>query len=474
MGKRSLLHKKYEDNLKEIKKSLENIFDITFRTIETDQGEATVIFIDTMSDIQQISENIIKPLIKREIKGEDLDYIKEKILNIAISEYVMNLQELILQVLSGNTVILFSFDDRIIYCETKSYSNRGIEEPPTETVIKGPREGFTENINDNISLVRRRLRNQKLKLENINIGKGSNTNVIMVYLDGEAPSKLVNYIRKRLEDEEVEYLLDSNYIDERLQEKRSVFDTIGYTEKPDIAVTLITEGRVVILVDNTPFAVTAPHFFIEDMTTPDDYYSNKYAQNYFRIVRWVGLLIALLLPGLYLSIATHHFKLIPTVFVFRLAVTRAGVPYPMIVEIFIMMFFFQVLREAGIRLPQPIGSALSIVGALILGDAAIGAGLASEITVLVVALASISLFLIPKIYGAIVIWSNIIMIFGAVLGLPGFFIGFCIFVSHIAGLTSCGYPYLFPLGTFKNFNFKDLILRADLRDISDNIFEEGE
>lgn len=467
-----MIHK-YKEKLEEIQKTLAKCYDVTYRIIISDGGEVTAIFIDNICDVVQVNDYVIRPLMKTELRGQHMDFIKNSIIEVGITEYVHSNEELLQHILSGNVVLLFSFADEIIYCETKKYSFRAIQEPPTESVIKGPREGFNESTNDNISLIRKRLKDKKLKLENLRIGTSNHATVVMCYLEGEAPKELVDYIRQRLENEEVEYLVGSKYIDERLQEKRSIFDTIGYTEKPDVAVAHMTEGRVVILADNTPFVVTAPHFFLENLSTGDDYYGNKYAQNYFRLVRWTGLLIALLLPGLYLALNTYHYKLIPTIFVFRLAVTRAGVPFPTVVEIMIMMFFFQVLREAGIRLPQPIGSALSIVGALILGDAAIGAGLASEITVLVVALASISLFLIPKLYGPIVIWSNIILIFSALLGLPGFYIGFSVFVSHISSLTSCGYPFLYPLGTFKKFKFKDLVFRGDLRSISDNIFEEG-
>ena len=473
MGLQHFILQKYKERLSTLQEDFKNAYDITFKTLETNLGEATIVFIDNMSNPDLISEHILKPLTSKNLANKEVDYIIREIIEVGVMGEITNHEEAVQQILSGNTVILFSFVDKLIYCETRAYSGRPVEEPMSEAVIKGSREGFVENLEDNICLIRRRIRSPKLKFEKLSIGGSGHTNVVLTYIEGEAPDQLLDYVRQRLTNIKVEYLNGSYYLDERMQEKRSFIDTIGYTEKPDVTVALMVEGRVAILVDNYPFAITAPHFFIENFAVADDYYLNKYTQNYFRIIRWIAFFISLLLPGLYVAVMTYHFKIVPTVLAFRLAVTRAGVPFPTIVEVGIMMFFFQVLREAGIRLPRPIGSALSIVGALILGDAAVGAGLTSQITVLVIALTSISLFLIPKLYGGVVLWSNIILLFSSVLGLPGFYTGFILFCSHIAGLTSCGYPFLYPLGTFKKFRFKDQILRGDLKEISGNIFKGG-
>lgn len=474
MSKKKIIIQKYQNNLQEIKKQLSKNYDVKYREINTGKGDITVVYIPNICNQSSISDFIIKPLVRCENIPEDIEKIKNDLIVADNIDLLENIDEAIGMILSSHAIVLFSFLDKIICCEVEEFRNRGIQEPPTETVIKGPREGFNENLSDNISLIRRRIRNPKLKLEKMLIGIESNTPVIMVYIEDQAPAKLVEFVRSRLTDTRIKFLLESKMLDEALQTQNSVFDTIGYTEKPDKAVAKILEGRVVILQDNTPFVVTAPHFFVEYFGVGEDYYLNKYTQNYFRIVRWVAFFIALLLPGLYISLIAYHFKLIPYLFVFRMAITRAGVPFPAIVEVMVMMFFFQLLREAGIRLPQPIGSALSIIGALIIGDAAIGAGLASQITVLIIALSSISLFIIPKMYGAVVLWSNIILLLSAILGLPGFYVGFILFCSHVADLNTCGYPYLYPLGTFKTLNFQDVILRDDLHDISKNIFYEDD
>ncbi|AOY78499.1 spore germination protein [Clostridium formicaceticum] len=466
--------KKYEDNLKAIKEQLKNNDDVIYRRIDTEKGPITAIYISNICSQNFISHAIIKPLVACKDFPEDIEKIKNDHIFADDTALGTDLDEAVKQILFANVVLLFSFADQFIYCDAEEYSFRDIQEPPTETVIKGPREGFTEDLSTNISLIRRRIRNPKLKFEKMLIGKQSDTPVMLVYIEDQAPTELVAFVRDRLQNAKIKFLLESKALDEALQTKKSIFDTLGYTEKPDKVVGSLIEGRVAILQENTPFVVTAPHFFVEYFSVGEDYYLNSYGQSYFRLVRWIAFFIALLLPGLYLSLIAYHFKLVPYIFAFRMAITRSGVPFPAIVEIMIMMLFFQILREAGIRLPQPIGSALSIVGALILGDAAIGAGLASEITVLIIALSSISLFLVPKMYAGILLWSNTILLMAAVLGLPGFYIGFILFCSHISDLTTCGYPYLYPLGTFRSFNFQDLILRDDLNDISKNIFYKDE
>lgn len=191
-------------------------------------------------------------------------------------------------------------------------------------------------------------------------------------------------------------------------------------------------------------------------------------------MRILSFYLSTLLPGIYMAITTFHFSLIPTVFAIRLAIARAGVPLPTVIELLVMIFFFALLREAGIRLPQPIGNAMSIVGALILGDAAVGTGLASQSTIVIVALASISSFLVPKLYGAISLWNIVIIFLSSILGLPGFYIGFFMLISHMAGLESCGYPYLFPIGTLESFKFGDVFYRKDLNTISNSIFDKDD
>lgn len=461
-------------NINIIKEKLKNSYDVKYRAIECEAGTIFGVFIDDLCDSKFISEYIFNPLMRHQIATTDLEYIKKEVLPANNIGDINSNEEAIYHVLSGDLVLIFSFTDKAFYCEAKGYVRRSVGVPVTENVIKGPREGFTEAFVDNVSLIRRKIKNPGLKFETLILGNKSNTVTVICYIEGVAPKKLVDYIRKKVTNIKLEFILDTNYIEEQLKNTNTMFDTIGTTEKPDVAASKLLEGKVAIIVDGTPFVITAPQFFLDNFQTPDDYYSNKYFGNISRIMRVVSFFLASLLSGLYMAFSTFHFSLIPTVITLKLAIARAGVPFPTVIELFLMTFFFQLLREAGIRLPQPIGQSMSIVGALILGDAAVGAGLASQSTIVVVALASISSFLVPKLYGALSIWNIIIILFSSILGLPGFYISFFIFISHMAGLETCGYPYLFPLGTLESFKFKDLLYRKDLNTISNSIFNKDD
>lgn len=460
--------------LQYIYSKLGNNSDFKHRELKCNLGTINLLFIDNLCDSKFISEYIIAPFIKTDNIQANIEHIKKEVLYSNSVGDIKTKEEAVIHILSGDVVIVFDFITSVIYCEAKGFNKRSITTPITEAVLKGPREGFNEAIIDNISLIRRKIKNANLNVETQFLGEKSNTIVTLVYLSGSAPDNLVDYIKKKLSNINLDFLLDINYIQEQLQCKHTCFDTVGYTEKPDIASSKILEGKVVVLVDGTPFALIAPYFFIENFQTADDYYLNKYYSNFARVLRIFAFMISLFLPGIYIALTTHHFSLVPLEFIFRLAASRADVPLPLAVEVVIMTFFFILLREAGIRLPQPIGQAMSIVGALILGDAAVGAGLASQSTVIIVALSAITSFLTPKLNTAMVFWEFIVIVLSSLLGLMGFFMAIFIFCAHVGSLNSCGYPYFMPFSTSEQFDYRDLAARDNLKVISKNILQTDE
>lgn len=462
-----------DNKLNYVKKRFENAFDVKYRDIKTSLGKCTLVFIDDLCGTALISEYIVTPLTEKSYPCTKVEDILENVLDINSAGYAEDIDDAVLHVLGGDIILLFEEYEKIIYCEVKGFVRRGVSIPITESVIKGPREGFTELIVDNVSLIRRKIKNSDLKFEVVTRGEESQTYVSLAYIQGLAPQYLVDNVREKLQNLDLKFILDTNYIEDELREKKTAFDTVGYTEKPDEVAAKILEGRVAILVDGTPFVITLPYFFLENFQAPDDYYINRYYANFTRILRWVAFFIAAFLPGMYVAILTHNFALIPSMFVFRLAVARAGVPLPTIVEVLIMIMAFQIIKEAGLRLPQPIGGAMSIVSALILGDAVVGAGIASRITIIIVALSTLSYFLIPKLYGAVSIWSIIITIVSATFGLPGFFLISMVLLARLSELETGGYAYLFPLGSINTYKFKDIFFRGDLKNISKKIIEQG-
>ena len=464
---------KMDNNLKYIKKRFENAFDVKYREIQTELGICNLIFIDDLCSTVFISEYIVSPLKNKEDNIKTVQDIVTKVLDINIANYAKDIEDAIFHVLSGDVVLLFENQEKIIYCEVKGFVRRGVSIPVTESVVKGPREGFTELFVDNVSLIRRKIKNSDLKFEPIFVGKESQTVVCISYIKGVAPEYLIEYVRDTINKMDLKFILDTNYIEDEFRKQKTSFDTVGYTEKPDEAASKILEGRVAVLVDGTPFVITLPYFFLENFQAPDDYYINKYYANFTRILRWFAFFFAVLCPGLYIAVMTYHFSILPTMFIFRLAVARAGVPLPTIIEIIMMMIAFQLIKEAGLRLPQPIGGAMSIVAALILGDAVVGAGIASRITIIVVAISTLSYFLIPKVYGALSIWSILITIISAVFGLPGFFIGSLVLLTRLADLETGGFSYLFPVGSVDTYHYRDILFRGDLKKISQKVIERG-
>ncbi|MDU5109526.1 MAG: spore germination protein [Clostridium sp.] len=467
-------------NLDYIKEKLKNSFDVKYRPVQTVLGKATIIFIDDLCNAELISEYVVSPLRgfgdlpPKGGKFTSLQEVIENALDINAAGIAKDIDDAIMHILSGDPAVVFENYKEIMYVEAKGFPVRGVGTPETESVLKGPREGFNELIVNNVALIRRRIKNPALKFEAAVVGEKSQTSVAICYLDGIAPVELVNKIRNKVKNLDLRFILDTNYIEDALKKQNSFFDTIGYTEKPDEVCAKLLEGRVGVIVDGTPFVITAPYFFLENFQMPDDYYLNRYYTNFNRILRWFAFFVAALVPGLYVAVMTYHFAMIPSLFMFRLAVSRAGVPFPTFIEVILMMLAFQFIKEAGLRLPQPIGGAMSIVSALILGDAAVNAGIASRITIIVVALSTLSYFLIPKLYGALSFWAIVLVCFSAAFGIPGFLAGALIFLIQLSELDSVGYQFLFPVGSTNEYRFKDVVLRGALSNISKDFVKKGE
>jgi len=454
----------------EIRKALINVYDVQYRELDCRFGKVYIIFILSICDSKRISETIIRPLLHYESRSFNLESIMNRVIQTDNIRQLEDADCAVRAILNGSVVIVFAETGEAVNCRLKGYETRAVDIPQSETVIKGPREGFTEDLSTNISELRRRIKTPSLKLERYYLGSETRTELVLIYIEGCTPQKLINYARdkiKQLENDKTKYIFYSNALENALKCKHTPFDTIGFTEKPDVAASKLSEGRVLIIMDGNPFVITAPTFFIENFQTPDDYTLNPIMANLGRVFRWTAFFMSTFIPGMYLALVTYHFKLVPNIFLYRLALFRAGVPVPTVIELLYMIFFFQIIREAGVRLPQPIGPTLSIVGALILGEASVNSGLSSQITVVIVAITSIASYLIPILHAAIFTFGVGTVLLSAFIGLPGFYMGFVLFVAHLAGLTSCGYPYLYPFGTGNTFKHNDIFIRGDLTKSTD-------
>ena len=369
------------------------------------------------------------------------------------------------ELLSGNTVFLFEGSDKFFSIETNSNKGRSITEPTSQTIIKGPKEAFTENVFVNVYLIRNKIRNKNLRVESLRAGSVSHTRIDLLYLKGIAREEVVDDIRSRITDIKNDCILDSGYIEEFVKTSRySVFPTSMNSEKPDAIAAAILEGRVAIVVDGSPYVLTAPALFIEFLQASEDYYHHFFISSFMRFIRYLSLLLTLLVPAMYIALTTFHQEILPTPLLISLAAQREGAPFPVFFEVLIMELTFEVLREAGIRMPRAIGPAVSIVGALVLGEAAVQAGLISAAVVIVVAVTAISSFAITN-YGmsnAIRLLRFIFIFLAASFGLYGISMGLIVMLLHLCSLKTATVPYLSPMAPRVKGGNVDSIFRFPL------------
>ncbi|MEM5770941.1 MAG: spore germination protein, partial [Bacillota bacterium] len=353
-----------------------------FRFGSDNSMAGALVFIDGMVDKSTLTNAILRPLRTWRIKDDQLlsktedllDALAQEVLCAIDVENAQSVSELATGCLSGDTILLVDGCSDGLVISTKGWEKRTVSEPQTETVVRGPREGFTENLRTNTSLIRRKIRNGQLHVEQMTVGRKTQTGICLMYLDGVANPRVVETVKYRISKLDVESILETGYIEEYIEDAPfSPFSTIGYSEKPDVVAAKILEGRVAILVDGTPFVLTAPMLFIESFQTAEDYYVRPLYASLTRILRLLGYLITVFAPAIFIALTAFHHELIPTTLLFTIAKAREGTPFPVFIEALIMVFAFELLREAGVRLPRPVGQAISIVGALIMGDAAVNA-----------------------------------------------------------------------------------------------------
>ncbi|CDQ20805.1 spore germination protein [Halobacillus karajensis] len=393
------------------------------------------------------------------------DFIKGHAHSVEKVTVVSEWDKLLLAVLSGYTVILIDGYDEAITGDTKGGETRGVNEPSTQLIIRGPKVAFTESIGTNVALIRRYLKSPDLRFETMQVGSISRTDVAVMYMKGIASEKVLREIKARLNKIEVDDIIDSGYIEQYIQDTSlTLIPTIYNTERPDSVVGNLMEGRIAIIVDGTPFVLVAPALFIQFFQTPSDYYQNFVISSFLRLLRVISFTISLLTPSLYIALTTFHPQMIPTALLVSLAAQQEGVPFPLFMEVLLMEFTFEIIREAGLRMPRAVGQAVSIVGGLVLGQAAVQAGIVSATTIIVVALTGIASFAVPSYNIAVAprILRFSLMIIAGSFGLYGVLMALFILIAHMSSLRSLGIPYLSPFAPFIWSDIKDSIIRQPL------------
>lgn len=464
-----------EKNVENIQSLFGKSFDLSVRNIELGKGKipASLVFMAGLSDtqaIEEILEALQLKLLKVNLsekkglvkKGNMYEDMVKRALNNKDIQVTGEMDIILKNITTGSAVILVDGMDKAIVCETKGFQVRSISEPEAEIVLRGPRDGFVENIFTNTALIRQRIRVPHLWFQSYEMGSLSKINVAIAYIKGLASEELVEEVKSRLERIDIDAVLESGYIEEYLKDEVfTIFPLIKRTERPDKVVSCLLEGKIAILTEGTPFVLILPFTFTMFLQAADDYYETFPVGSFIRLMRFGSYLMSILLPGFYVAVINFHSELIPVDLLLRVASTREGVPFPLIIEAFLMETIFEVLREAGVRLPKAIGSAISIVGALILGEAAINAGLASPPMIVIVALTAIASFTVPDFAFGITarLLRFIFLLLGGSLGLFGIQFGIIFILIHLCTLRSFGQPYFQPFGPLVWQDLKDSFVR---------------
>ncbi|MGE7693783.1 spore germination protein [Lysinibacillus sp. NPDC094177] len=467
-----------QENLQRIKDSLGKSSDIIIREIRIGKDEtikAGIIYTDGLTDTASL-QNFILETLMLDIEGTELQkklspeqnlisVLKDFAMTVGEIKELTNFEELLTGLLSGDTIILIDGYVQGLIISNRHWVERGVTEAAAQVIVRGPREGFSENLRVNTALVRRRLKDPNLWMESKVIGKRTKTNVAMMYIKGIANDKIVKEVRLRLDKIDIDSILESGNIEELIKdEPYSPFPTILNTERSDVVAAELLEGKIAIFVDGTPFVLIVPAIFIQFFQSSEDYYQSADIASLIRLLRFFAFAISMLAPAIFIAVTTFNHVMLPPGLLISLAAQREGAPFPAFVEAIIMEVTFEILREAGLRMPRSIGSAMSIVGAFVIGTAAVEAGIISAAMVIVVSITAISSFVSPTYNLAI---SGRILRFGfmaiaASFGLLGITIGLIALLLHLCSLRSFGVPYMSSLGPFNLSDQKDAFIRLPI------------
>jgi len=455
-----------EPRLEWFRSQLAHCSDIVIHPFTIGTGTAcSLIYIRELFDYHDAEEHLLKPLIKEcSSWNNDLSplFVEHRLPSAGCRTLTAPSASMD-WVLDGCGLLLIDGDSRMLGLSQTKFEKRAIMEAPNESVIRGPREAFVENLDTNLTLIRRRIRSRHLKIEQMTFGTKTRTSVVLIYLDDICPDSLVKEMKRRLACIDVDGVLGSNYLEEAIVDNpSSPFPQIQYTERPDTVSASVLEGRISVMVNNTPIALIAPVHFFTLLQSAEDYYQPFIAATWIRWIRFVFLTTSLLLPSFYIAITTFHPEMIPYSLLISVSSSREVVPFPALMEALMMEIAFEALREASVRIPKSIGQAVSIIGALIIGTAAVQAGIVSAAMVIIVSLTGIASFIIPSFDLGLSfrLLRFPMMLLAGIFGIFGIACGLIIIYVHMLNLQSFGTPYLSPIAPQVAGSFKDTLVRA--------------
>lgn len=429
--------------------------------------DAALIYIDGMVDSTQLNEAVIEPLLEMDIENSYnnlSEYVEKQLIFARDVKVKTEISQMLEGILYGEALLLINGSTNALMLDVKGFRTRGISEPENERITEGPREGFEEAALLNLAMLRRKLGTPDLCIELNRVGSRTNTAVFVCYLDTLVNRKTLKKIKKSLENINIDGVLDTNYITEQISPHPfSLFKTAGKTERPDVVAARLLEGRIAIIVDGTPMVMTLPYLFCENFQSDEDYYQTFWVGSFGRIMRYFCFTLSIFVPALFVAITTLHPEFLPTSFLITVMQQRTAVPFSIVAETLGMILIFEILKETGVRMPQNIGPALSIVGGLVVGQAAVEAKIISAPTLIVVALSGIAGLMLPRLRAAVFYFRIIFVLLAALWGLYGLFSGVILMVMHIISLKSYETDYTLTLNRISMQSFKDSIWRAPWR-----------
>lgn len=466
------IFKDLAQNIKNLNNMLDEPDDLMIREFTIGQGkhQAAIAYIDGLIDKELLQSDILENLQDLSVSEQAeadiqvcFDEIYQTFISINQIEKGTTLDDVSNAILSGNTVFYLDGMDTVLVLDIKGGETRSIEQPITETLIRGPRTSFVENLGTNISLIRRILQAPNLRLKSSQVGRRSKKNLVVAYVDGIVNPEILQEVIRRLETIDIDDAPESGFIEQWIEDSfLSPFPQLLDTERPDVVTTGLLQGKVAIFLDGTPFVLLAPATFGDILKSPEDYYERWLYGTLLRFLRYIGAFLALFAPAIYISLVSFHQGLLPSKLAFSIAASREGVPFPALIEALMMVITMELLQEAGVRLPTPIGQTIGIVGGLVIGEAAVQAGIVSPVMVIVIALTAIASFTTPtfSLGIALRILRFGFMLAAGLLGLYGVFLVYIMVNIHLVNLKSFGVPYTTPFAPTMLRDMKDLILRA--------------
>lgn len=454
----------YDDLINKLKRRFKGCVDVVQLNFLIAQKRASLIYLDGFVDKRVLEEFISKPL--KEISSIDnkfYDFLNKNTMMTTPIKKISGYKEAAQSVEGGDILLIIEDAEYMFVYSEKAFSTRGVVEPPVSSVLRGPREGFIEDIKTNMVLLRKRLYTSKLKFKNLKVGRYTNTKIAIAYIEGIADLEIVKKIENKIKKIEIDGIIESSYVARFLEENRySLFPQVGASEKPDIVVGKMLEGRVAIIVDGSPSVLTLPFILFEHFQTAEDYYTKSFRASLVRSIRVIAAIMAVLLPGIYVAFLEFQYQMLPLRFLGAIIQSTSSIPLTPTLEMLVLLILFEILLEASIRMPRYIGLAIGVVGAIVLGDTAVSAGLLSSPSILIIAISTIGIYCVPDEANSISVLRLSFVVVGGVLGIFGILLLMMGVLSYLVSLTNYKAAYLSPFAPSNIHDWQDGVIKNEV------------